>query len=215
MKHIIFSSLLALILALGLSACDEASIEPELSGDIEGKVVDFETRATLTGVTITTNPPTVAVETDGSGTFTLEGLNPGNYTVAASRTGYDANSVTVSVRENRTTPVTLSLKKTVETPKKVAAVEVGILTWSSRLAGDSAFVDVQYNVKNVGEVDIPNYEVYFRIQTPTSKFMEEVKGKDLKIGQADVARFERYLLKDKATDVAIDGYWIEQPAVAK
>ena len=53
--------LLPVLLVLG---CENNLLEPDLRGAIEGQVFDFDTREPLSGVNITTNPPTGSLITD-------------------------------------------------------------------------------------------------------------------------------------------------------
>lgn len=201
-----------LVLLCGLLAftgCKEATLGPELAGDLEGIVYDFETKAILPGAGITTSPPTSALVTDENGRFVLDDVPPGNYTITATRNGYVTSTTSVSVRENRMTQANVFLKK--EEPKASTKTDlaVEILNWAARTRNDSAFVDVEYRVRNTGDAAIPAYEVYFRIGTPGENFFQEEKGANLNTTQADIGRFTRYTRKQQAQEVVVDNFWFQ------
>lgn len=65
-------------------------------GSIKGKVVD-ETNQPLPGASISIDGTTIGSVTDGSGNYTIAGVNSGNYTVTAKFVGYVASKKTVTV----------------------------------------------------------------------------------------------------------------------
>ena len=86
---------------LFLLTCDENPTEPEiLTGNITGKVTDSSNNDPIAGATITTNPITSSVNTDGTGDFTIPDLDPAEYVVTVTKSGYDNKSVNVSVTAN-------------------------------------------------------------------------------------------------------------------
>ena len=197
---------LLVVLAAG-TVCKEATVGPVLSGNIEGAVFDFETNKALERVSVTTTPPTAAIVTDKDGRFVIEDVEAGNYTIRATHPGYASSSVTVSVRENKTTTATLFLEK--QDPNSAAAMSVEIVPWKSRSSNDSAFVNVEHRLRNVGGVLIPAYEVYFKIDTATQTLYQEAVGEKLAKGQADIGQFEKYTGNEPATSVTVDNYWFE------
>ncbi len=206
----LFSLLFPLLVAS--SGCKEATLGPDPSGRIEGAVFDFDTRAALGGVGITSSPPSSAILTGGDGTFVLEDVAAGNYTITASRSGYQTNSVTVSVREGRTTQAAVFLEKA-DTTANQAALSAEVLNWSNqKTEGDTVRVRVEYRVRNTGAVDLPAYEVYFRIETEEVNFFQEQNGTDLNVGQEDIRQFSKKLLKQPATAVTVDDFSFEEPS---
>ena len=193
-----------------LGGCKEATLEPDLYGGIQGTVFDFESKAPLSGASVTTSPPTSALFTDENGRFGIDEVPEGNYTISATRPGYQPNSVTVSVRENRTTQAAIFLDEEEPDSLSAAAMTVDIVNWASRTSGDSSFVDVEYRVTNTGRAPISAYEVYFRIDADSLVFLQEEQGTGLNIGQVDIGGFEKYTRQALATGVAIDDYWYQR-----
>lgn len=198
-------------LLLTFSGCKEATLEPDLTGRIEGAVFDFETREVLSGVSITTSPPTSAIVTGENGTFVLEGVATGNYTLTASRSKYQTNSVMVSVRENRTTQAAIFLRQA-DTTATGAALSTEVLNWSNRVEDGIATVRVEYRVRNTGTVDIAAYEIYFRIETRGGNFFQEENETDLGVGQEDIRQFDKELQRQPATDVVVEDFSFEEPS---
>jgi hypothetical protein len=197
-----------------LVGCKEATFGPETFGSIQGRVLDFETGATLANAVISTSPPSSSLVTNESGEFTVESVAAGNYTITASRNGYQSGAVTVAVQQNRTTQAVLFLRPEEEEDSTGGGgtddtFEVTVLSFQNipGSTSDSASVRVEYRVRNLGEAAIPNYEVYFRIFTNGPTFFQEQRGTSLGPGQQDIVQFDKRLLGFTASDVVVDDFW--------
>jgi serine/threonine protein kinase len=69
---------------------------------ISGVVIDASTHLSISGASVTTDPPTNSVTTDVEGRFAIPDVPPGSYTVTVTKPGYAIDSVHVSVRVNGT-----------------------------------------------------------------------------------------------------------------
>lgn len=193
-----------------LAACKEGTVGPELTGSIEGSVLSYETNEPLPGTSITTSPPTNAIVTDANGAFALENMEAGNYTINARRPDYASNSVTVRVRENQTAQATIFMELDDgedEEPAPDMAAE--ITNWWNSTSNDSAFVNVEYRVRNTGTADIAAYEIYFRIAAGAQNFYHEEDGAELRANQVNVRQFEKYIPVAEADSVVIEDFWVE------
>ncbi len=106
MKHIFF---LIFIGFLFLWSCQEDTIEPQLYGRVTGTVIDDVTLIPQPNTIISTNPSTSVITVEPNGTFLLDSLEPGNYTIKARLDGYLDESVTVNVKPDITTETTILL----------------------------------------------------------------------------------------------------------
>jgi len=99
-------------------SCSENSnfTETEKTGTIKGKVTDSNSGYAVESTNITTSPATNAVTTDSSGEYEITGVNPGLYSVSASKTGYNTNSVNISVKEGKTTTADISISISNDSP---------------------------------------------------------------------------------------------------
>jgi hypothetical protein len=204
-----------LLVALGVQGCKDGLVEPERFGSIQGTVVDFETGAPISGAGVTTSPATDAIVTGGDGAFSVADALTGSYTITANRNGYTPNTATVSVREGRTAQATVFLRPVDpddEPDSTDADLTVEVTNFFNRVIqttrGDSVIVVVDYRVRNTGTVVIPSYEAYFRVVTPAGDFFHEVQRTTLAVGQTDVGRFEKDTGGASATDVLVDGFFI-------
>lgn len=171
--------------------------------------MDYDTHEALEGASVTTSPPTGAFVTDASGTFQLEEIEAGNYTITANKPGYQKNAVTVSVSDNRTTQAALFLEVEEEDSTR-AAMLPEVIEWSNATRNDSVFVQVEYRVRNTGDVPLQAYEVYFSLETPSNTLYHEIAGGALAAGQADIGDFEKYLPQgEDAQEVAVDDFWFD------
>jgi hypothetical protein len=196
--------------SLALPACKEATLGPERTGSIEGQVLDFEVDDVVTGVSITTSPPTEAIVTDGEGRFHIADLEVGTYQVTARKSGYKPTTVGILVREHRASSATIFLEKIVDEPPTTANLDISILSWWNALSGDSAFVETEYRVHNPGPGSVKRYEVYFRINTDGNVFFHEEKGDSLALNQSDIRRFRKFIPGHTATGVQVDTFWVEK-----
>ena len=85
------------------------SLEPRTAsqGSLSGTLLDAISNTPVTGASITTYPPTLALITDAAGQFLLDSLPVGNYTIRAKKGGYQTDSVAVAVQQGKPTPVTM------------------------------------------------------------------------------------------------------------
>ena len=67
------------------------------TGSIEGKVVSKVDHSAIPNAIVRTDPPTSQVLTEQDGTYSINGVNPGNYTVYVSASGFRAGSASVNV----------------------------------------------------------------------------------------------------------------------
>ena len=216
--------LIATSLAVLGSGCKDSTLGPQLYGSIEGRAVDFTTGAPLPGVGITTSPPSGALVTDADGTFRIDDVPTGNYTITARRDGYQAGTAAISVQENRVTQATIFLQLTsIVAPPAAdsAAITVEVTNFfnsiTSTSRGDSVTVVVDYRVRNVGTRVIPSYDAYFRIVTPAGDFFQRETRSVIAVGQTDIGRFEKTTGGAQATAVLVDGFFIggQRPAVSE
>jgi hypothetical protein len=192
------------------TGCKEGTLEPELTGSIAGTVLDYESGSPVPGASITTSPPTGAIVTDADGRFELRDVEAGNYTINVKKPGYKSNSVTVAVRQNRTTDATLFMEEdTGDDEPPGASLRVDLLNWWNSTSNDSSFVNVEYRARNEGGQTIIAYEVYFRIVAGSETFYHEVTGSTLRANQSDVRQFARYLPNAPADSVAVDDVWVD------
>jgi hypothetical protein len=192
-----------------ISGCKEGTLGPEITGSIAGTVLDYQTGNPIAGASVTTSPPSGAIVTNAQGRFTVDDIDAGNYTISVKKPGYKSNSVTINVRENRTTEATLFMEADSEDETGGPALQVDITSWWNTTSNDSSFVNVEYRARNHGSVDVAAYEIYFRIVAGSSTFYHEEKGETLRVTQSDVGRFIRHLPAAAADSVAVDGIWLQ------
>lgn len=113
MKNItyLFKLLFILFISLVISSCENPDDLEEL-GSIHGRVVqDSENNAPIKGVSLTTNPATTALLSDANGQFSFSNIAVNSYNITAKKSGYSTNTVSVVVKKDETTMVTLVLLK--------------------------------------------------------------------------------------------------------
>ncbi len=96
-------------ICVSLTACRENTVEPVLSGAIQGRVLTAANSLPVGGVLITTNPPTESVITETDGSFTFAELAEGTYVISAAREGYEKAHVSVTVRGLKTAQAVIML----------------------------------------------------------------------------------------------------------
>ena len=207
------SLLLSLLVALAVVGCDEETVGPETRGNIEGRVQDASTNDPIAGASITTSPPTQSVLSGNDGTFTLNDVSTGNYTVEVSKTDYQTRNVTVNVRENQTASATVLLERGDDFGTQTDSLTAEVTNWyddrinRDSTGEDSVFVNVEYGVRNVGDVPIRRYEVYFEINTSDGTFSFEADGDSLNTDQRDIGGFRKYITNDAQAVEITDLYY--------
>lgn len=207
--------LVCLLVVLATTGCDEETVGPETRGSIEGLVQEASTNEAIANASVTTSPPTQSVLTDNSGAFSLTDIETGNYTVEVSKSGYDTRNVTVNVQENQTASATVLLERGEDFDTQDDSLTAAVANWyNDRVNRDSAgadsiFANVEYRVRNVGDVPVTTYEVYFTINTPDGSFSFEAKGDSLNAGEQDIGEFRKYITDEEAEAVEIDDLYYE------
>lgn len=214
MKSRILTALIVLSAAgLFLNSCAKDTIEAETFGGIEGIVINGETEEGIATANITTTPATNAIFTENDGTFSINNIPTGNYTIQARKNDFRSSSVSVAVREGNVATAFISMNPEDEDPDSTVSMndfEAGITSWFNDVNGDSTHVDVNYRVTNNSDSgDVSEYEVYFEIQTTSGvSFYYDVTGEDLRAGQTRNGNFREYIRDNEATDVIINDVWI-------
>jgi len=203
-----------LLLAGGvLVGCDDETVGPETRGTLTGTVESAETDAPIPRANVTTSPPTQSVLTGEDGTFSLNNIPTGNYTVTASKSDFGSRSVTVRVEEGQTANASILLEP--ENGAETDSLSAQVTNWyNDRFSrdsteADSVVVDVEYRAENVGEGAIARYEVYFEIETADDgTFRFEAERDSLAEGEADLGGFRKYV-RSEAQSVEVSDTFIE------
>ncbi|PSQ52053.1 MAG: carboxypeptidase regulatory-like domain-containing protein [Bacteroidetes bacterium QH_10_64_37] len=205
--------LLFFSLVLLVAGCDEETLGPQTRGTLTGVVQDAETNDPIAQANVTTSPPTQSVLTGADGTFEIEDVSTGNYSVEATKSGYESGAVQVSVQEHQTTNVTLLLERGEDFGSENDSLAAQVTNWFNdrvnrdSTGADSIFADVEYSARNVGDVRIQAYEVYFEIDTSEGTFSKEISGDSLDTEQRDVGGFRKYIPAEAQAVRVEDVYW--------
>ncbi|GAA5521725.1 carboxypeptidase-like regulatory domain-containing protein [Aliifodinibius salicampi] len=184
--------------------CSKETISPELFGSIEGQIFNSETEEGIRGVNVTTNPATNSITTNEDGTFVLNEVPTGQYSVSAQKSDFESSSVSVRVRENKAATAQIYLDPEGGNGEKYLSARV--TTWAETSNNDSTFAEVQYEVENTSDdTDINQYEVYFDIHTSGETFSWEERDTTLAAGEKDIAEFKKYVRQATIDSVTVSG----------
>lgn len=100
--------ILSILISILFVKCEEPT-KVETTGKISGTVSDSSTSQKLSNVTITSDPVTSSKSTDSQGSFLIEGVEPGTYSVKAAKEGYSDNTVMVNVVAGETASADIQL----------------------------------------------------------------------------------------------------------
>nr|WP_272502203.1 carboxypeptidase-like regulatory domain-containing protein [Salinibacter ruber] len=205
--------LAALLLVAGaLVGCDDETVGPETRGTLTGTVESAETNAPIPRANVTTGPPTQSVLTGEDGTFSLDNIPTGNYTVTATKNDFGSRSVTVRVEEGQTSNASILLEP--ENGAEADSLSAEVTSWVNdpinrdSTGADSVFVDVEYRAENVGEGTISRYKVFFDIETSEGSSQFEIEGDSLLEGEADLGGYRKYVRSD-AQSVEVSDTFVE------
>ncbi len=184
--------------------CSKETISPELFGSIEGQVFNSETEEGIRGVNITTNPATNSITTNEDGTFELNEVPTGQYSVSAQKSDFESSNVSVRVRENKAATAQIYLDP--EGGNGEQYLSARVTTWAETSSNDSTFAEVQYEVENTSDdFNINQYEVYFDIHTSGETFSWEERDTTLAAGEKDIAEFKKYVRQTTIDSVTVSG----------
>ena len=195
----------AALAVLVLAGCKDGLVEPERFGSIQGTVVAFDTGAPVPRAGITTSPASDAITAGDDGTFVIDDVLAGTYTITATRSGFSPSTATVLVRDGRTAQATLFLKDEDAAGGTGTRFGAEVLGFTNEVfASDSSFVTVEYRAINNGDETVPRYEIYFRVDTDRGPFYQEIRGTDLGAGERDLGTFRKRLIGARAEAVIIE-----------
>jgi TolB protein len=97
--------------AVLLSHCTEDPFEPNITGSIEGVVMDSETNDPIRNATITTKPSTEVILTDSSGYYKISAIDTGRYSVVAEKNNYNTKMLGIKIKEGTTAEVNFLLNR--------------------------------------------------------------------------------------------------------
>jgi len=203
-------SLLFVVCVSLLVGCSKETISPETFGNIEGKILDSENSDGIPSVNITTTPATNSILTDNNGSFVISEVPTGTYTINADKKGYESNSVSVKVSENKTASAQMYLDEDADNNSS-ENLSAEVTSWNDRVEGDTTFVEVEYKVKNNGEdAKINEYEIYFEVLTNGgSAFYHEVRDTSLAAGEQNIGSFEKYIRQNQTDTVLVSDTYAE------
>jgi len=162
---LICSLLLGLLL---LSACKEEPFEPSITGSIQGQVKDAESGAPLENATVTTQPATDAVVTAADGLYEFSKIDTGTYKIIAEKLDYNSRILSVKVREDQTSSVTILL-----TPKEGAGINevrfTGIFSPVEGALEQPVAPTLTWQTINEGSGDSVTYDVFLYPSDAPSK----------------------------------------------
>jgi hypothetical protein len=97
LKTILLMILISSFVFLSCSKDEGNPVEQPTTGSIIGVVTSSTTGFVLEFVNIYTKPPTGYVTTDASGSYTIENVEPGEYSITAAKEGYDSLIADITV----------------------------------------------------------------------------------------------------------------------
>lgn len=116
MNYRILFFLSVFITVVSWVSCEKVTIEEEAFGSIQGTVIDSETNLPINNANITTTPPTNSILSGSDGTYRLDEIPVGNYSIQARKNEFQNNSVSVAVRENQVAVANIVLAPEEEEP---------------------------------------------------------------------------------------------------
>ncbi len=98
----------AFFLVLGLFSCKKEE-EIALYGEMEGIVINSETRQPIHGALVTISPVNTSLNTGDDGRFQFKELDPADYTIQVSSNGFETNTKTVTIEPGEIRKVDIQL----------------------------------------------------------------------------------------------------------
>lgn len=106
----------AFVALVSVTSCTKNPEEPTpVTGTISGRVLNRTDSTPLEGASVSTIPATVIKVTGSNGEYTIPDINPGQYTVRATKDGYQDNGIAVQVQVGQTSTADIQLTLLVPT----------------------------------------------------------------------------------------------------
>ena len=198
---------------IAISACEDAMVDVDAYGSIEGTVLSDSTGEPVSQASVTTTPATEAIVTDNDGQFFLEDIPAGDYSITIRKSGFERSNVNVAVRGHEISRATILLAEEGQTDyySPDTRADVDITNWWNVVENDTTvYAHVEYRIKNTGDTDLADYEITFRIFTPLGSFYHNEEGGKLEKGRSKTDEFEKYIRHEKAERVEVFDVWYKK-----
>ena len=93
-KNTVYTLVVAILV---IATVFNVSCKDDETGNLEGTITDSQTSQPVSGVNVTISPGNSSYTTGADGKYSFSGLNQGDYTVQASKSGYVTNTKEVAV----------------------------------------------------------------------------------------------------------------------
>ncbi len=107
MRKIIFFAIMVLLFSF--YSCREEGFIPDSFGSISGQILEEGSNSAIVDATVSTNPATDILQTDGLGIFTIENIKTGSYTLRVEKSGYVTIVENIIILANEERNLTLNL----------------------------------------------------------------------------------------------------------
>ena len=97
MKKVNLKLVLGVVFVLALGLFSTSCKKEVATGKIQGLVTDFNTSEPIQGVNISLSPTGASAVTGSDGRYEFANLEPGNYTVQGTKSGYESNTKNIAV----------------------------------------------------------------------------------------------------------------------
>jgi hypothetical protein len=131
------------------------------NGSIAGNVTDGSNNNPISGAIITTQPQTSTVTSDASGNYAIDNVSPGPYTVTASKSGYNDDSVTVTIQAGSMEVANIQLSKAGTIPNQGLVAYYPFNGNAHDESGNGNSGNVQGATLTTDRFDNPNCAYYF------------------------------------------------------
>lgn len=145
----LFFNVLYLALALLLVGC--AKDEVALTGDIYGRITDAKTGEPVKAATVTLMPGGISTTTGGEGYFEFNDLEPGQYTLQISKSGYQTDAKQITIVAGQTASGDKAI--TPETKNSVISLSTSTLNF-----GKNETI-LSFDIVNVGNAGTISYNI--------------------------------------------------------
>ncbi len=158
MKNIIIKSIFALILSFCIISCSEELIDKAQVGTIKGLVIKKGTNQPLKNVKISTSPSTETVFTKDDGSFLIENIPLGDYSVRAEISGYLANLQGVNLKNDQQT-VSVVFEMSDDTSNNAPPTVPQLLSPIDNAVDQPLAVDLSWTSTDPDSTDVLKYKL--------------------------------------------------------
>ncbi len=177
------------------------------TGVIKGKITEAKTKEAIVGATVIIKGTSRGTSTDFNGNYTIDNVNSGKYTLAASSIGYKFKEQTINVTENQTVVLNFQLEQTDINMNEIVVTTGTVLPTAVKKLPNTISIITAREIERINPTDVADL---VRLTVPGAIYSDE--GVGTTYGSFSVRGVSSVAGSASTLKVYIDGVEASDPA---